>query len=180
MRIIGGSHKGRRFNPPASYTGRPTTDYARESLFNILHHRYDVRDAMVLDLFAGVGSVSYEFASRGAARVTAIEQDVRAVKFISQTATSFGLSAIAPLRGDVFNWLKTSRAKWDVVFADPPYDLEKLTSLPEMVKACDMLNPDGLFILEHGPDHSFADHEHCFDERKYGHVHFSFFNFEQP
>ena len=179
MRIIGGSLKGRRFQPPSNFKGRPTTDYARESLFNILQHKFEIQDADTFDLFAGSGAVSYELASRGASTVRAIELSGNSCSFIRTTALSFGITQIIPVKADVFSWLAQTRETWDIVFADPPYDLPRLKELPKLIKEKGIVRKSGIFIMEHGPDHSFAGAEGLFDERTYGHVNFSFFNFDE-
>lgn len=175
MRIIGGRLKGRSINPPAGYAARPTTDFAREGLFNILDSSYEFDGLQVLDLFGGTGAVSFEFASRGASRVYCVEMARENASFIKREAQRLGLDAVTMVRANVFDFLPLCHEKFDLVFADPPYALEGLDSLPDKVFSCDILHPGAWFILEHGGEHGFADHPFFLKERSYGRVHFSFF-----
>lgn len=176
MRIIGGLYGGRRITPPGSLPVRPTTDIAREALFNLLRTRADLETSYVLDLFSGTGFVSYEFCSRGASRVTAIEQDRACVAFIKNTIDILGLKNMMVIRNDVFRFLKQPSLKADIIFADPPYDLPVMNDLPDIILSSSKTSDDGLIIIEHGPRIDFSGH-HCFTEtRNYGKVHFSFFN----
>ncbi|MCQ2298960.1 MAG: 16S rRNA (guanine(966)-N(2))-methyltransferase RsmD [Bacteroidales bacterium] len=175
MRIIAGSLRGRRLNPPANLPVRPTTDMARESLFNILNNYVDYEECSVMDLFAGTGAVSLEFVSRGAKEVTSIEINSQGCEYIKQTAQQFGVKNIHVVRADVFDLLKRAYKKFDIVFADPPYACEDLPKLPDLVFEHDILNEDGIFILEHPKEYDFADHPHFWQHRAYGKVNFSFF-----
>lgn len=175
MRIIGGVLKGRRVAPVKGWTGRPTTDFGRESLFNLLRSRVDIDGADVLDLFAGSGMVSLEFASRGAASVTALERDPKAVRHISTAFDQFDLDHCRALRGDVFQFVTRPITSFDIVFADPPYDLDRMSELPALILGSGLLAPDGLFILEHGERTHFEDEPGFIEHRHYGQVHFSFF-----
>ena len=175
MRIIGGALKGRRVAPVKGWTGRPTTDFGRESLFNLLRTRVDIDGADVLDLFAGSGMVSLEFASRGAASVTALERDPKAVRHISTAFDQFELDHCRALRGDVFQFITRPITSFDIVFADPPYDLDRLLELPALILGSGLLAPDGLLILEHGERTHFDDEPGFIEHRNYGQVHFSFF-----
>lgn len=176
MRIIGGSLKGRAIEPPAGFKARPTTDFAREALFDMLGNVYDFEDLQVLDLFGGTGAISYEFISRGARRVWTVEMNPLHASFISNTARRLGIEGrISVVRHNVFEFLPLCREKFDIVFADPPYALEDLQTLPDKVFAADILHPECWFILEHGDEHSFAGHPRFIREKKYGRVHFSFF-----
>ncbi len=175
MRIISGKYKGRRINPPSSFTARPTTDYARESLFNILTNRIDFEAVNVLDLFAGTGSISYEFASRGAPVVHLVEKNPNHMSFIRRMVDEMKFDSIKPIHIDVKAFLKTCRFKYDIVFADPPYDLTWLDTLPELVASSGVLREEGVFILEHPKDLSFSSHKLFFEHRNYGSVNFSFF-----
>lgn len=175
MRIISGSLKGRRLNPPQSLPVRPTTDMARESLFNILNNYLDYEDQSVLDLFAGTGAVSYEFISRGVKNVTSVDINAQCVDYIKSTSAQFGVSNIHVVRADVFDLLKRAYKKFDVVFADPPYAIDGLDQLPDLVFDNGLLTDDGIFILEHPQDYSFEDHPHFWQHRSYGRVNFTFF-----
>lgn len=177
MRIIGGTLKGRRFSPPRHFKGRPTTDFGREGLFNLLRSRIDLEGVEALDLFAGSGAVSYELASRGAVTVTAIEQDAGACRYIQQQARDFGLDAIRVVRADAFAFLSRAMTQFELVFADPPYTEPKLDTLPTLVREAGLVAPGGLFVLEHGDRKDFSEETGFVEMRKYGHVHFSFFDF---
>ncbi len=177
MRIIGGSLKGRRFSPPRHFKGRPTTDFGREGLFNLLRSRLELDGLEALDLFAGSGAVSYELASRGAVSVTAIEQDSGVCRYIQKQAQDFGLDAIRVVRADVFAFLGRAMTQYELVFADPPYTDPRLETLPDLVREAGLVAKGGLFILEHGDRRDFSAAEGFVEMRKYGHVHFSFFDF---
>ncbi len=179
MRIIAGTLKGRRLNPPANLPVRPTTDMARESLFNILNNYVDYEECSVMDLFAGTGAVSIEFVSRGAREVTSIDINNSCTEYIKSAARSFGIENIHVVRADVFDLLKRATMKFDIVFADPPYALKDLPNLPDMVIASDVLNDDGIFILEHPKEFSFEGHPHFWQHRIYGKVNFTFFTKER-
>lgn len=175
MRIIGGELKGRRVPPLKGFEGRPTTDFGRESLFNLLRSRVDLDEADVLDLFAGTGMVSLEFASRGARSVTAVEREPRAVRHISAQFKAFGLDQCTVIRADVADWLQRPLTSFDLVFADPPYDWEGLMGLPEKLLSSGLLVPGGLLVVEHGERTHFEEVEGFSEHRQYGQVHFSFF-----
>lgn len=175
MRIIGGTHKGKTIKPPMGYKARPTTDFAREGLFNVLDNEYEFSDLKVLDLFAGTGAISFEFASRGAFRVYSVEMDRDNASFIRKEAQRLGLGQVTAVHDNVFDFLPICREKFDIVFADPPYALEGLDGIPDKVFSSDILHPDCYFILEHGGDYSFESHPRFYKEKTYGRVHFSFF-----
>ncbi len=177
MRIISGEFKGRPIHPPQNLPVRPTTDKAKESLFNILANNIDFEDLKVLDLFAGTGNISYEFASRGALEITAVDADFRCAKFIKTTAETLKMP-IKTIRANVFSFLSTEFAKYDLIFADPPYDLERLAEIPDLIINQNILNEDGVFILEHSSDHNFSKHPWFKNTRTYSKVNFSFF--EKP
>ena len=175
MRIIGGKYKGRRINPPGNFKARPTTDFAREGLFNILNNRVDFENLFILDLFSGTGSISYEFASRGAASVHLVEKDVKHISGIRKTLKELDLENVRPIHIDVKAYLKTCSIRYDIVFADPPYELPWLSELPDLVTQAGIIKEDGFFILEHPRDLSFTGHKLFFEHRNYGGVNFSFF-----
>ena len=175
MRIIGGNLKGKTIKLPLTYKARPTTDYAKEGLFNILSNEYEFEDLKVLDLFGGTGAIAFEFASRGAARVYCVEMARENASFIKTEAQRLGLDNVTMVRDNVFDFLPICREKFDIIFADPPYALEGLEGIPDKVFERDILHPDCYFILEHGSEHSFKDHPRFFKEREYGRVHFTFF-----
>lgn len=159
------------------FSGRPTTDYAREALFNILVNRVSFSDISVLDLFAGTGSVSYEFASRGCPMVTAVELDSRSAAFINKTIRHFAFEGVACIRADVRNFLQQKGPAVDMIFADPPYELPWLLQLPAMVRESGRLVPGGYFILEHPGELKFDNIPGFTETRNYSKVHFSFFTF---
>lgn len=176
MRIISGSLKGRTFYPPSNAGMRPTTDMAREALFNILPALINLEDTVVLDLFSGTGAISLEFISRGVGQVYAIEKKPVLAKFIKETAEKFNVNNLKVVQQDAYKLLLSYNIPTDVVFADPPYDLPGIESLPDMVfKKRAFIREGGLFILEHGNAQNFANHERFMQLRKYGKVHFSFF-----
>lgn len=175
MRIIGGKLKGKTILPPVGYKARPTTDFAREALFNILDNEYEFDDLKVLDLFGGTGAVSYEFASRGVGRVYCVEMSRENASFIKTEASRLGLDNVTMVRDNVFDFLNVCHEKFDIVFADPPYAIEGLETIPDRIFEKDILHPDCYFILEHGPGHDFSSHPHFFKQRSYGKVHFTFF-----
>lgn len=182
MRIIGGSLKGRAINPPSGFSARPTTDFAKEGLFNTLSSGFSLEGTNVLDLFAGTGCISYEFASRGASRVYAVEMNPVHASFIKRTAASLGLDAVRTVRHNVFDFLNLCRESFDIIFADPPYAMSGLDTLPERIlgrrtgeNGPGLLADGGLFILEHPASYSFQSFPGFEKEKKYGNVHFSFF-----
>jgi 16S rRNA (guanine(966)-N(2))-methyltransferase RsmD len=175
LRIIGGKYKGRRIVPPGNFKARPTTDFAREGLFNILNNRVDFESVMVLDLFSGTGSMSYEFASRGASEVHLVEKDKLHISGIRRIIKDIGLDNIKPIHIDVKTYLKACSAKYNIVFADPPFDLPWLKEIPDLVIQADIIKEDGFFILEHPKGMSFSVHNQFFEHRNYGGVNFSFF-----
>lgn len=175
MRIIGGKYRGRKIDPISNFKARPTTDFAREGLFNILNNRIDFETLYVLDLFSGTGSIGYEFASRGAAQVHLIDKDPKHIAGIKRIINEIGFENIRAIHIDVRSYLKTCSIKYDVVFADPPYDLKWLKELPDMVTGSGVIKEDGFFILEHPKALSFTYHPLFFEHRRYGGVNFSFF-----
>lgn len=175
MRIIGGKYRGRRIDPPSNFKARPTTDFAREGLFNILNNRVDFEAINVLDLFSGTGSISYEFASRGVASVHLVDKDPRHIASIKRIIKDLQMENIRPIHIDVRAYLKTCSIKYDIVFADPPYDLKWINELPDLVTQSGVIKEDGFFILEHPRASSFSHHELFFEHRNYGGVNFSFF-----
>ena len=175
MRIIGGRLKGQTIKLPVSYAARPTTDFAREGLFNILGNEYEFEDLKVLDLFGGTGSIGFEFASRGASLVDTVEMNPDNAAFIRRSAASLSLRNVSVVHCNVFDFLGICTRKYDIIFADPPYALEGLATLPDKVLERDILHPDCYFILEHPADYDFSAHRYFVKEKKYGNVHFSFF-----
>ena len=179
MRIIGGEHRGKQIIPDSKLTLRPTTDFAKEGLFNILSNRFDMSIFEALDLFSGTGGISYEFASRGCKAVHAVEIDHRNVAFIRDTADKLGFRQIRVIRNDAFHFLSICKAQYDIIFADPPYDMPRIEEIPISVFSRDILKHDGVLIVEHSKRNDFTGHERLFDSRRYGNVHFSFFKSEK-
>lgn len=175
MRIIGGRLKGKAIELPQGYKARPTTDFAKEGLFNVLNNEYELEGLQVLDLFGGTGSISFEFASRGASMVYCVEMLPLHANFIRTQASRFGLRNLTVVRHNVFEFLDICKEKFDIIFADPPYALEDLATIPDKVFAKDILHPGAYLILEHPGDFDFSGHENFIKEKKYGNVHFSFF-----
>jgi len=220
MRIIGGTYKGRLIRPPGNLPVRPTTDLAKESLFNILNNRIDFEGLAVLDLFAGTGSISYEFASRGAEEVISVDMNKNCIDFMKKTSQFFDLKNMKVIRADAFkfiqnsylywsfddlpasptskqqrsqnaNQLRTSNTehsglhkaanlncrsiKYDIVFADPPYELDEASELPMLISASEILKPEAIFILEHSSKFDFSKNDLFIERRNYGKVNFSFF-----
>jgi 16S rRNA (guanine966-N2)-methyltransferase len=175
LRIISGKYKGRLISPPKNLRARPTTDFAREALFNILNNRYDFESLNVLDLFSGTGSISYEFASRGVSSIHLVDKDNFHIIFIKKMIKELHLDNIKPVHIDVKSFLKTCDQEYDIVFADPPYDLAWLDTLPDLVVNSGIIKEQGIFILEHPKHMNFSGHSSFFEHRNYGGVNFSFF-----
>ncbi len=180
MRIISGLYGGRRFTPPHNLEARPTTDIAREGLFNILQNRMDLEGMRTLDLFGGTGGISFELLSRGVAQATCVEMGKLQQQFIQKVAQELRIGReLTLIKGDVFRYLKQQSAPeggiFDFIFADPPYALPQLDSLPQLVMGSNLLKPDCLFVLEHGKDRDFSGRDDFEEMRTYGAVHFSFF-----
>jgi 16S rRNA (guanine966-N2)-methyltransferase len=175
MRIISGTHKGRVVRPGKFFKDRPTTDIAKESLFNILNNQYSIEESNVLDLFTGSGSISYEFASRGASSVLSVDANYKYVEFIKSTARDFSFDNIIAVRSDVFRFVKGVKQQFDFIFADPPFGLNVLDQIPDLIFEHKILTDDGLFILEHPQEFNFSKHPNFKELRKYGRVNFSFF-----
>lgn len=175
MRIIRGKYKGRHIPTPIGFKARPTTDFAKEGLFNILENVYiDFSSSpTALDLFAGTGSIGLEFASRGCGKVVSVEKDFKHWQFLAKVQKELQAKEWLPLKGDVFRYVQSSKERYDIIFADPPYVLENLKDIPDI--ALRLLADDGLLILEHGGNYSFSEHPCFIDHRKYGSVNFSFF-----
>lgn len=177
MRIISGKYKGRRISAPGNITARPTTDFAKEGLFNLLNNRIDFEGVRMLDLFAGTGGVGIEFVSRGAEAVVSVEQNELQCAFIRKVCQELKIENLTLMRTDVFKFLKSGFSKYDVIFADPPYDLPNLTEIPDLVFAAGILQPDGLFVLEHSSKNNFSEHPFFQEHRHYGNVNFTFFSY---
>ena len=175
MRIVSGKDKGRTINPPRNLRARPTTDFAKENLFNVLTNLVDFEECDVLDLFSGTGSISYEFASRGARSVTSVEINAVHYNFIRQTASQLGIDNLHPVKANVFLYLKSCTKQFDIIFSDAPYDLEGSEEVIRDVFDRDLLRPDGLLIFEHSKKMDFSHYNEFWQLRSYGSVQFSFF-----
>jgi len=175
LRIVSGIFRGRTINPPKNFKARPTTDFAKEALFNILTNSFEFEETEVLDLFSGTGSIGYEFASRGAAFVEMVEKSFIHCEFIRKTLTEIGISNARIIKSDAFIYIERMSRPFDIVFADPPYEMEGIKTIPDKVLASKLLKENAWFILEHGSSIKFTDHPAYFDHRNYGSVHFSFF-----
>lgn len=173
MRIIRGKYGRRRFDVPKNITARPTTDFARENIFNVIENIIDIDGIEALDLFAGTGAISLELLSRGAARVTAVEKAMTQYAFIRRTAEQLGERNLNLIKGDVFKFLAAPHGQFDFIFADPPYDLPRFGEIPQLVLQADILKPDGLFIIEHSRAYDFSTLPGFADHRVYGSVNFS-------
>jgi 16S rRNA (guanine966-N2)-methyltransferase len=176
MRIVSGKLRGRRLNPPGNIPVRPTTDFAKEGLFNVLNNMVDFESLVVLDLFSGTGSISFEFISRGAIEVTSVDANFKCTDFVKKTAESFGVNNLKTVKANCFTFLKHSVNKYDMIFADPPYDLEGIESIPDLVFGAEMLKTEGMLVLEHNSGYSFEKHPKFSGHRQYGSVNFSFFS----
>lgn len=175
MRIISGQLKGRTITPPRNLRARPTTDFAKENLFNVLQNLIDIEECDVLDLFSGTGSISYEFCSRGAKSVTSVEINAVHHNFIRKTAQELGLKNLYAVKANAFLYLKSCPKQFDLVFSDAPYDLEQAEEIIPLVLESQLLKEDGIFIFEHSKEKNFSNHPLFWQLRSYGSVQFSFF-----
>ena len=175
MRIITGKYKGRHFDIPRTFKARPTTDFAKENIFNVLTGYIDFEDATALDLFSGTGSITLELLSRGCAQVVSIEQDRDHHRFITECLRKLDTTACVPLKADVFRYIKSCHQQFDFIFADPPYALPQLPTIPDLIFEKNLLKEDGIFVFEHGKDNDFSQHPHFVEHRQYGSVNFSLF-----
>lgn len=175
MRVITGKYKGKHFDVPRSFKARPTTDFAKENLFNVLRAYVDFEETTAVDLFGGTGSISLELLSRGCTRVVTVEKDRQHFSFIAQCKRQLGDEAWQPLQGDVLRFIERAGEPFDLVFADPPYTLPELGELPERVMRSRLMKDKSLFVLEHGKDYDFSSRPDFVEHRAYGSVNFSFF-----
>lgn len=175
MRIITGKYKGRHFEIPRTFKARPTTDFAKESIFNVMKGYIDFEGIEALDLFAGTGSISLELLSRGCSSVVSVEADRDHVRFISQCMQKLGTAQNILVKGDVFKFLKSCHRLFDFIFADPPYALEQLPMIPDLIIENGLLKENGFLVVEHGKQLDFSNHPNFMEHRKYGSVNFSIF-----
>lgn len=175
MRVITGQYKGRHFDIPRTFKARPTTDFAKENIFNVINGYIDLEDAFGLDLFAGTGSISLELLSRGCKEVVSVEMDRDHAKFIQQCLDKLKAENDLLIRGDVFRFLKSCKRQFNFIFADPPYALPTLSQIPDKVFDADILAEGGLFVFEHGKQNDFSAHPRFVEHRSYGSVNFTLF-----
>ncbi len=177
MRIVSGKYRGRRFSPPRFFKARPTTDFAKESLFNVLNNIVDIEGARVLDLFAGTGSISYEFMSRGAEHVCAVDINGRYLEYIKKNAEMIAgdENIISVRKANVFSFIEKQDLNYDIIFADPPYDLKNISKIPQIIFENEKFNKKSVIILEHSKHTDLSDYEQFTTLKKYGKVNFSFF-----
>ncbi len=177
MRIVRGKLKSRRFSVPKNFPSRPTTDFAKEGLFNILEHKFSLQDLEILDLCAGTGNISLEFASREAGKITSVDSNFNCVRFIRQLVKEHELeNEIEVYKSDVRDFLRKTEKQFDLVFADPPYDANFHAEILQLIYDNKRLKEDGLCIIEHGRQTDLSQHPHFLEKRSFGNVHFSFFN----
>ncbi|WP_080902687.1 16S rRNA (guanine(966)-N(2))-methyltransferase RsmD [Parabacteroides sp. Marseille-P3160] len=176
MRIIGGKYRHRRFQVPPTFSARPTTDFAKENIFNVIWNLIDLEETDALDLFAGTGGISFELLSRGCRSVTAVEQNNAHAAFIAKVEKELNTGGLTLIRGDVFRYLGASPGRsFDFIFADPPYALERLAEVPQLVLSSGLLKEGGLFVMEHSKEEDFSSLPHFNQRRVYGSVNFSLF-----
>lgn len=175
MRIVSGTHKGRVIHVSKNLTMRPTTDFAKESLFNILNNHFEFDGLKVLDLYCGTGNISYEFVSRGCGEVIAIDSDYNCCEFVKKTAAAFKMDQIKVIKSDGIKFLKSTNDIYHIIFCDPPYDMENFQLIPELVFERNLLKPNGWLIVEHGERTDLSQIKHFTEHRNYGNVNFSVF-----
>ena len=176
MRIVSGKYKSRRFSVPKSFKARPTTDFAKENLFNVIGNLMDLEDTMALDLFAGTGSISFELLSRGCKEVTCVEKDNAHYAFIKKVKEELKAENLITIRADVFKYIESLNLSFDFIFADPPYALTDLKKIPEIVLSGNLMKEDGLFVMEHPKEYDFSSLPYFLQQRVYGAVNFSIFH----
>ena len=175
MRIIRGKFGKRRFDVPKNTTARPTTDFARENIFNVLENMLDFEGLTALDLFAGTGAISFEFVSRECSEVTAVEMANTQSNFITSVKQKLSADNLRVIKGDVFKFVETCSNKFDIIFADPPYDHPRFGEIPSLILNSQMIKPGTLVIVEHSRDYDFSELPHFSEQRTYGSVNFSLF-----
>jgi len=175
VRIISGKYRGRKLVPPSNLPVRPTTDFAREALFNVLNNVVDFESLRVLDLFCGTGSIAFEFLSRGAREVTAVDINHRCIDFVKKSAVRLGITNLKAVTSNAFIFIRHALPEYDLIFADPPYDLDGVGGIPDMIITSPLITNDGLFILEHAGRYDFEQHPNFSQHRTYGNVNFTFF-----
>ncbi len=175
MRIIAGKNKGRHIKIPMSFSARPTTDFARESIFNIMNNHYNLDEITFLDLFSGTGAFTYEMISRGAVNIVAVEQDAKQVAFIERQTGELLAPAVKVFNSDAVSFVQKVKHQFNIIFADPPFDTNYYNEIHQAVFERELLRPGGLLILEHNKIHDFSEKKYFLEKRKYGAVNFSIF-----
>ncbi len=175
MRIISGIHRGRKIIAPKNLPVRPTTDMAKEALFNILNNNFDFESVKVLDLFSGTGNISYEFASRSCKEITAVDNDSGCVNYINKTAEKLNFKNLNAIKANVLSFLEFPQQQYNIIFADPPYNFSEIEKIPEMIFNNHLLIKGGWLIIEHSKYNDFKKHSNFLEHRRYGKVNFSFF-----
>ena len=178
MRIIRGKYGRRRFDVPSTITARPTTDFARENIFNVLENIVDFEECEALDLFSGTGAISFEFLSRGCSQVTCVEKSSIQFNFIKKVKETLKDENLVMVKGDVFRFLDIASRKYDLIFADPPYDLPNFGEIPERILSSKMLKDDTIIVVEHSKNYDFSHLPHFYEHRTYGSVNFSIFKMD--
>jgi len=178
LRIVSGIFKSRKIDPPNNLPVRPTTDMAKEALFNILHNKYYIDEISVLDLFSGTGNIAYEFCSRESKQVTSVEQNAKCVRFIREVKDSLALDNLSIIQSDCFSFLKSAKGKYDIIFADPPYDMPNYEEVIDLVFDRQLLSDEGILIMEHSKKTNLSLNKYFSEKRRYGGVNFSFFKQE--
>jgi len=179
MRIISGKYRGKKLRPPQIPNLRPTTDYAKESLFNLLGNRIDLEDIRFLDLFAGTGNISFELMSRGAEGGLCVDISLASDKYRHRMIKEMGLKGLRSVKSEAFKFIRNCPEQFDLIFCDPPYDLKRLQDIPEAIFTSSLLKEDGLLVVEHPEEHTFGRTPHFQEHRRYGRVNFSFFSLEE-
>lgn len=177
MRIISGIHKGRILHPPKNLPVRPTTDFAKTALFNMIQNQFDFEDIKVLDLFSGTGAISVEFASRGCLDITSVDKHNGCVAFLQKSINELKIDTIRAFKEDVFSFILKNKMTYDLIFADPPYELKQMQEIPSLILSKSLLNKDGWLIVEHGDQTKFDEEPYFYESRRYGNVNFSIFKF---
>lgn len=175
MRIIRGRYKGKQIVTPKNLKVRPTTDFAKEAIFNIIENYFNLEECDVLDLYSGTGNISFEFASRGVKSVRAVEQNTSCYKFLSKMQNSMGLENLSTVRADVSAFLSNIKEKYDIIFADPFYDMKGVENFPDKIFSKEIMKEEAWLILEHSKKHDFSQHPHFDSVRTYGNVNFTIF-----
>jgi len=175
MRIISGKYKSRRFDIPKNFKSRPTTDFAKENIFNVIGNLIDLEEKSALDLFAGTGSISFELLSRGCSEVVCVEKDAVHYAFIRKVKDELKTDQLQTVRGDALKYIASDDRTFDFIFADPPYTLKELPQVPELILSHHLLNPNGIFVMEHPKEHDFSHLPEFSQRRVYGAVNFSIF-----